>query len=154
MKLPADFEGVFRFTNPTDEEFKTLWNSVEYTFPPMQTVPLIIPTESPENVQEIRKRFAKRLGEKYFFSSGRYYELNDLTKKTGIPPLVDFEKEPVFIEFVQKCLEEMPRGQATVEKIAAVETPVSEHTRVIGEKDSLKANATEMDATLNSLPNE
>ena len=51
----ADFDGVFRFTNPTDEDFDYKWNNVIYTYPAMQTVPMVIKNETPEHVQQIRK---------------------------------------------------------------------------------------------------
>ncbi len=152
--VPVEFDGVFRFTNPTDEEFTTMWNSVEYSFPAHASVPLVIPSESSDNIQEIRKKFAKRLGEKYFFSSARHNELNELTKKTGIPPLVDLEKEPVFIEFVQKCLEPLPIGKMTSKAVPKSHTETTEYTKVIGEKDSLKANTTDATGQLESLPTE
>jgi hypothetical protein len=150
--IPTGFDGVFRFTNPTSEEFVTMWNSVEYKFPPMSTSPLIIMGESPENVQAIRKKFAHRLAVEVFYNSDRYNDLNDLTKKKGVPPLVDFEKEPVFIEFVQKCLEDLPVSHAAVEPIKKEVPIVSEHTKIIKEQDSLKANATDADGELNNLP--
>jgi len=50
------FDGVFKFTNASKEDFKVLWNNKEYTFPAESTCPMIIPGEMPENVQEIRKK--------------------------------------------------------------------------------------------------
>ncbi len=147
-----EFEGVFRFTNPTEEEFTTMWNSVNYTFPPMSTSPLIIPTESSENIQNIRKVFAKRLGIKYFYDSNRYNELNELTKKTGVPALIDIDKEPIFIDFIQKCLEPLPVARVTTKAAAKTTAPVSDHTKVIDEKVSLKANSTDASGDFDSLP--
>ena len=62
-----EFSGVFMFTNPTDKERKYLWNNKEYVFPAESTVPLIIPSETLENIQEIRKRFAYRMAEERFY---------------------------------------------------------------------------------------
>ena len=44
--IGKDFDGVFRFTNATNEDFSALWNNVEYIFPAGKTVPLIIPNEN------------------------------------------------------------------------------------------------------------
>ena len=40
--LPEDFDGVFRFTNFTDEDFTTLWNGQEYNFPKQSRTTMII----------------------------------------------------------------------------------------------------------------
>jgi len=139
--LPESFDGVFRFTNFTDEDFTTLWNSVEYTFPAMSTVPLVISGESPENTQTIRKIFAKRLAQREFFKSSRYAELNGLTAKSGVPPLVNEDVE--YAQFIQKCLEPLAPATVKAKKLPKIEASVSEHTKVVGEKDSLKAGSTD-----------
>lgn len=152
LEAPAEFDGVYRFTNFSEEDFTTLWNNIEYTFAKKTTSPIIIPSESAENIQNIRKIFAKRLAQREFYAGNRYTELNELTKKTGVPPLVDEDKE--FAPFIQKCLEPLPVGKVTAKKIPKSEAEVSEHTKVIGEKDSLKAGTTDATGQLEGLPNE
>lgn len=150
--LPEGFDGTFRFTNFTEEPFTTLWNSVEYTFPAMSTVPMIIAGESPENVQSIRKTFARRLAMREFYKGNRYDALNGLTAKTGVPPLVDEEKE--FTPFIAKCLEPLPAATATAKRVPKSKTETTEHTKVLQGNESLKAGATDADSTFNGMADE
>jgi len=148
--LPEDFDGVFRFTNFTDEDFTTLWNSQEYTFPKQSRSPMIISGESPENVQNIRKIFAKRLAKREFYKGARYDELNSLTEKSrGVPTTFDEDKE--FAPFIQKCLEPLPAARATVKEKAKQTITVSEHTKIVGDKESLKSNASDIGQQLDTL---
>jgi len=150
--LPENFDGVFRFTNFTDEDFTTLWNSKEYTFPKQTSSPMIILGESPENVQNIRKLFAKRLAKREFYKGARYEELNSLTKQSnGVPTTFNEDKE--FATFIQKCLEPLELSQAKITNKPKKEITVSEYTQVVGEKDSLKANSTDIGQQLDSLNN-
>ena len=64
-------------------DFSTLWNNKEYTFKGKTTVPLIIPNTTPEEVQNIRKQFAKNYATAWFFTTKRY---KDLVKKGGYIP--------------------------------------------------------------------
>lgn len=108
--LPADFDGVFRFTNYTDHEFRARWNSVEYVFPSLSTVPMIIPGATPEDVQHIRKKFAKELAVAQFYESDKFKRLNAHVPG-GIPALyTDSDIAP----FVQRCLEPLPLAQAKI----------------------------------------
>lgn len=105
-----EFSGVFYFTNPTDKERKYLWNNKEYTFPAESTVPLIIPTETLENIQEIRKRFAYRMAEERLFEgepvkneAGQIiFEYNKAKEMGGgLPPTFD----PKILEpMIHECL--------------------------------------------------
>lgn len=70
--LPQDFDGVFRFTNWSNEEFVGVWNRKEYHFPPESTSPMIIPEHSPLEIQHIRKKFARDLAEREYFKSQQY----------------------------------------------------------------------------------
>lgn len=65
-------DGVFYFSNTSKEEFKALWNNVEYLFPPMSCVPLLIPDHNAVQIQEIRKRFAYRWAEQQWFGGKEY----------------------------------------------------------------------------------
>ncbi len=58
--LGFDFDGVFRFTNATKEDFTALWNNKEYVFPAGTCCPIVIPDESLENIQEIHTRRCRR----------------------------------------------------------------------------------------------
>lgn len=108
--LPVDFDGVFRFTNYTDHEFKARWNNVEYTFPANKTTPMVIPGATPEEVQHIRKKFAKELAVAQFYESEKFKRMNAHIPG-GTPPLyTDTDLSP----FIQKCLEPLPLAQAVI----------------------------------------
>lgn len=114
--LPADFDGIFRFTNFTDSDFVARWGNVEYTFPALKTTPMIIPAATPEEVQNIRKKFAKELAEREFYKSEK---LKTLEAQTPIGSVGSFRMAAVYTDndlkpFIQKCLEPLPIAQATV----------------------------------------
>lgn len=73
--LPEDFDGTFRFTNWTDEDFVGVWGSKEYRFAAQTTSPILIADHSPLEIQSIRKKFAKDLAEREFFKSKKYETL-------------------------------------------------------------------------------
>jgi len=70
--LPENFDGTFKFSNWSDEEFTGKWNSKEYLFPAGTTVGLVMPEHSPLEIQHIRKKFAKDLAEREFFKTQKY----------------------------------------------------------------------------------
>ena len=116
---PEDFEGVFYFTNATDEDFTTLWNNKEYTFLAGTTSAMIIANEPLENVQQIRKYFAKRLAEREFFKGKEFGKM-----KNGIPNagsganmIASSYDEKALQPWVDQCLEPLPRAKAIVAKI-------------------------------------
>lgn len=106
--LPADFDGVFRFTNFTTEDFVAKWDNIEYTFPAKKMTPMVIPNASPEQVQNIRKKFARELAIREFYNSPKFKALNKHTPG-GTPALYnDSDLAP----FSQRCLEPLPIGSA------------------------------------------
>ncbi len=110
--IPLDFDGVFRFTNFTDRAFSAKWDSIEYSFPPMSTSPMIIPGAAPEDVQHIRKKFAKELAEREFHISGKFVALDSQAPAgSGKVPAIytEHDLEP----YIQKCLEPLPVARAT-----------------------------------------
>ena len=108
--LPEDFDGVFRFTNYTDEDFKAKWGNVEYTFPAMKTTPMIIPNQTPEEIQHIRKKFAKELATLQWYKTPKFVGMNTISLG-GTPALyTDTDLAP----FIQKCLEPLPIAQMKV----------------------------------------
>lgn len=112
--LPEGFTGMFYFTNPTDTEFVSFWNSMQYTFPAHKTVPLIIPSETPLGVQEIRKKFARELATLMFYNTDKY-KVRDAEAPAGsgkVPAIfTDADLKP----YVQMCIEPLPLAQATIE---------------------------------------
>ena len=133
--VSEDFSGVFYFTNPTNKERKYLWNNKEYVFPPESTVPLIIPTETLENIQEIRKRFALRMAEERFYEGEEYQRLVALGNKSGgIPPTFD----PKVLEpMIEECLKPLPIKRAKVQKGKDVDDESNyKITKAMGEGDN------------------
>lgn len=110
--LPADFDGVFRFTNASDRAFTALWNKISYTYPPMSTSPMIISGASPEDVQYIRRKFAREYAEREFYLSGRYQELNkQALPGSGNPGAIYTEED--LAPYIQQCLEPLPIARAS-----------------------------------------
>ena len=108
----GEFLGVFHFTNWTNEDFVHLWNNIEYTFPKKTTTPMIMPKETSESIQEIRKRFAYDLSEREFYKSKEYKKMSKMG--AGLPPTFD----PKILEpMIQKCLEPLPAGKATIKQV-------------------------------------
>lgn len=108
--LPADFDGIFRFTNFTKDEFKAKWGGIEYTFPALKTTPMIIPGATPEEVQHIRKKFARELATLEFYKTPKFGGLNAHIPG-GTPALyTDSDLAPL----IQRCLEPLPIASAKV----------------------------------------
>lgn len=106
-------DGVFYFTNPTKEDWSALWNNKEYIFPAKTTVPLIIANEPPENIQYIRKQFAKRLAQHVFHQSKQY---KDMVKSGGYIPAT-YNEDIVLAETIQACLTPLPKGHVEVKEL-------------------------------------
>src|SRR6266853_2493591 len=103
---PEDFDGVFKFTNATDEDFKTLWNNNEYTYPAGKTVPMIIANTTLEEIQQIRKYFAKRLAEREFFKTKGFKKISNGTANpngggTLVPSMFN---ESALQPWIDECL--------------------------------------------------
>lgn len=103
-------DGVFYFTNPMKEDWSALWNNKEYTFKAKTTVPLIIANEPPENIQHIRKLFAKRLAQHDFHQSKQY---RDMVKAGGFIPAT-YNEDQILGPMIQACLTPLPRSDIVV----------------------------------------
>lgn len=112
--------GVFYFSNNSDEDFSAWWNSIRYTFPPHTASPMIIQGESAENIQSIRKRFAQKWAEEQLAGSKTMKALEKSTGKNAVlyPPVQPYYSalEPL----IQSCLEPLPMEQAKIKQ----ETPI------------------------------
>lgn len=114
--LPEGFTGVFYFTNFTDRDTTHKWNNVAYTFPAMKTSPMIIPTATAEEIQHIRKKFARELAEREFYHSERYKGLDAQARPgSGNTPAIYTDED--LAPFVQRCLEPLPVGQAEAKNL-------------------------------------
>lgn len=132
MNTQKDFDGVFRFTNPTEEDFTALWNNKEYTFPANKTVPLIIANETLENIQEIRKKFAYKLAVREFYTSKEYTKMSKMGN--GLPPTFD---EKVLEPMIEKCLLALPESRATVKTGKATLDERRLTSKAVSENESL-----------------
>lgn len=119
--LPADFDGVFRFTNPTDEDFVFQWDSKLYTFPAKKTVPMTILNATPIEIQQIRKKAAKKLAEREFFKSETAKKMQSMERDSasGAPRLNSIHMANTYSDteltgWIQKCLTPMPLSRAEV----------------------------------------
>ncbi len=144
IELPKDFDGTFRFTNSRDTEFKARWNSVEYTFPPMKTTPMIIPSATPLEVQNIRKKFAREWAVEEWYKSPKFIGMN--AHIPGGTPALYTDKD--LAPFVQKCLEPLPLAQAEIKTIVSdsdskftIDQKGRKRTRVLDPNESLTAQA-------------
>lgn len=118
--LPEDFDGVFRFTNWTKEDFVGKWGGREYRFPAQSTSPMVIPEHSPIEIQHIRKKFAKDLAEREFFNSKNYDTLKGQERNPdGSVRLNSIHQAGTYnldmlTSYIQKCLEPLPVAKAIV----------------------------------------
>lgn len=132
--LPEDFDGVFHFTNWSDQEFVGVWGGKKYIFPAQKTSPMIIPEHSPLEIQHIRKKFAKDLAEREYFKSPQYehQRLREGEKDEygmikprgqGMSHAGTYSLAEL-TPFIQRCLEPLPVAKALVEKVE--KTPIEE----------------------------
>ena len=153
--LPEDFDGVFRFTNPTDEDFIGKWGGKEYRYPAQTTSPMIIPEHSPLEIQNIRKKFAKDLAEQQFFKSKGYaHYLKQEKNDDGTPRLNSIHQSATYnlsdlTPFIQQCLKPLPVSKALVTEMTKdkLEDKLSRdeegalNTSVVDKKTSLREKA-------------
>lgn len=151
--LPPDFDGIFRFTNATDTDFVAKWGGIEYTFPAQKTSPMIIPGATPEEVQNIRKKFAKELAEREFYRSEK---LKALEAQTPIGSVGSFRQAAVYTDadlqpYIQQCLNPLPMASATLKQMPKAQVHLRKDeegnpvTQVVTDtKKSLIGNGTPM----------
>ncbi len=112
--LPEDFDGVFRFTNWTEEDFLAKWDSREYRFPAKKRTPMVIINASPLEVQNIRKKFAKELAEREFFKSERAKAMTEKRGELNSIHQANSYSLDDLQGYIQRCLEPLAIGKATV----------------------------------------
>lgn len=126
--LPEDFDGTFRFTNWTDEEFIGKWGSREYHFPAGTTSPLVMTNQTPLEIQQIRKKFAKDLAEREFFKSETYKKFlmqernpDGTPRANGIHMAGSYSLDDL-APFIKKCLIPLEVTRAFVTESPIVNT--------------------------------
>lgn len=155
--LPENFDGTFRFTNWTDEEFVGKWGGKEYHFAALSTAPMIMPEFTPLEVQYIRKKFAKDLAEREYFNSKGYKNLRKQeVNSDGTARLNSMNQAGTYSlnelsPFIQKALEPLEISKILVTKSekASLESTLSRNesgelnSTVIKASDSLRKKALE-----------
>lgn len=104
-----DFDGVYRFTNATNEDFIGLWNNKEYPFKAGTTTVMVLADETPLNVQEIRKRWAYQLATREFYKGKVYKEMVKIGKFT--PSTFN---ENLLEPWIEECLKPLPIAKSMV----------------------------------------
>lgn len=118
--LPEDFDGVFRFTNASEEDFIAKWDSKEYLFPARKTTPMVMAGSSPIEVQSIRKKFAKDWAVNEFLKGSKGVVLqsqeknSDGTARFGSIHMAATYSESDLVPYIQMCLEPLPQGKVKV----------------------------------------
>ncbi len=154
--LPENFDGVFRFTNPTDKVFIGKWGGKSYSFQPMSTTPMVILDATPLEIQQIRKKFAKDLAVQRFFEGENYKKMIEMEKdkNSGAPRLNSLHMANTYSEkeletYIQECLRPLPSAKVSVADSPTVRIEEKLHkdddgelvTQAIDKKLSLKDKA-------------
>lgn len=154
--LPENFDGVFKFSNPYDEDFYGEWDSKRYLYPAHTRTPIIIANATPLEIQQIRKKFARELGEREYLKSKAVADKEKIEKANNAPALNSMHQANIYVldemsDFVQRCLEDLPATTPTVtevpkdrmeEKLKKDPETGKVHTDVlVNEKISLKDKA-------------
>lgn len=134
ININEDFDGVFRFTNPTEEEFTFFWNNKEYIYPAMSTCPMIIANETLENIQEIRKRAAYNLAVREFYKSAKYFEMSKMGN--GLPPTFD---DKILEPMIEQCLKPLPIARPIVKDLPKMSERKFKGSKAVSGKDDLNA---------------
>ncbi len=129
--LPEGFDGVFRFTNFTNEDFKAKWGSREYLFPAGKMTPMIISGATPEEVQNIRKKFAKELAEREIYKTDIVKKLDAQNPQhviNSINAAVTYNPKDLE-QFITRCLEPLPVAQAYSETLPSGDAVMEQKLR-------------------------
>lgn len=135
--LPPDFDGIFRLSNPSNEDFIGIWGGVEYLFPGMCTTPIIIAAHSPIEIQHIRKKFARDLAEREWYKSKGYRVLADQEGKPGNRTFNSIHQAAAYTirdlePYIIKCLEPLPESQLLSKPVKKMPTEDLIHTKEDG----------------------
>lgn len=143
MNNTQDFDGVFRFTNATTEDFTTLWNNKEYTFLAGTCSPIIIPDETPYSVESIRKKWAYKLAVREFQKSKEFgkYDVTDKIKPATY-------NDNVLQPWIDECLKPLPIARAEVKPLAQKTIQTKASKSITDKEDLNEVFKDEVPATL------
>lgn len=152
--LPPDFDGVFRFSNPSKEDFIGVWGGKQYLFPAESTVPLVISEHSPIEIQQIRKKFARDLAEREWYKSKGYKVLQGQEGKPGNRTFNSIFQAAAYTvddltPYIQSCLKPLkasqmlsrPAEKVNLEDKLKRNDDGSLQTEAVDQKTSLRAKA-------------
>ena len=139
-------DGIFYFTNPglfktrqkdgsESEDFTVLWNNREYIFEAKTTVPLVIANSTPEEIQHIRKVFAKKYAQAWFHQSPRYKKM----VKDGQNMPATYDEDTEYGEVIQQCLTPLPKGKLETKELPRANDNSYKGTKAIGKNADLNA---------------
>jgi len=139
-------DGVFYFTNPglfterkkdgsESADFTVLWNNREYTFEAKTTVPLVIPNSTPEEIQHIRKVFAKKYAQAWFHTTPRYRKI----VKDGQNMPATYDEDTEYGAVIQQCLTPLPKGRLETKELPRANDASFKGTKAIGKNSDLNA---------------
>ena len=132
-----EFDGVFKFTNASTEDFTVMWNSKEYLFPATSTCPLIMPEHTLEEVQAIRKKFAYKYAQREFAKSKIGVGIEKEASKHLNPATYD---EKLLQPYIDQCLSPLPIASAKVTVIPKKKPKfIDGGTAVMDEQKSVQA---------------
>ncbi len=123
--LPENFDGTFRFTNASEEDFTASWGGKNYTFPAMKTTPMIIMDASPVEIQNIRKKFARKWAEREFFKSKKYKDaVAQERNPDGSARFNSFQQGGQYSDtdlepYIQQCLTPLAVGSLNITEMPA-----------------------------------
>jgi len=126
-----EFDGVFKFTNATTEDFAVLWNNKEYVYPAGTSCPMVIANETLENIQEIRKKFAYKLAVREFYKGKMYKDMSKMGN--GLPPTFD---EKVLQPWIDQCLTPLPPSYAKIKELPKQDGKKFRGSKAISDKDN------------------
>lgn len=154
--LPEDFDGVFLFSNWSDEDFVGIWGGEQFKFPAQKRSPMVMTKYSPLEVQHIRKKFARDLAEREFFKSQGYRVLSNQEGTPGNRTMNSFQHAAAYTineltPFIQRALEALPTAKAEIsvapkvqlEDVLSRNDEGELNTEAIDKKTSLRKKALE-----------
>ena len=121
--LPEDWDGTFRFTNNSKEDFVAKWASKEYVFPAMTTSPMPAASlnATPLEIQQIRKKFALDWAQREYGKTDAYKGYLAQEKNSdGTPKLNSIHQAGSYgpdqlVALIQMCLKPLVTSRATVQ---------------------------------------
>lgn len=132
--LPEDFDGVFRFSNASDEDFIGTWGSKEYLFPAGTMTPIMILEHSPLEIQQIRKKFGYDYAVREWFKSKGYQVLANQEGTPGNRTFSGIHQAATYTikdlePYIQECLKPLPTGKLLTKQVEKQELEDKLHTK-------------------------